>query len=300
MVAYAIIKQKRRAHMELLQLKYFTEAAKNENLSATAKKFMVPPSAVSQSIKRLEKEMGCDLFIRQANRIHLSPKGGIFYEKVSKGLQLLNDAKEELTDEGTHGTVKLSIFINRRLVMQTVEKFSRQYPEINIVTKYTAAPTEDDFDLIITDKMPHEEAYSAVKLLEESILLAVHRENPLAKATVITAQALSQVPFICTNQSSSLSDITENICTRLGFSPHVAIRSDDPYYIRKCVELGLGATFVPTLSWQGQFSENVVLKKVTDDTRTTYAYRNRQKYFSRPAALFLKMLEEEFSAPLLF
>ncbi|MBQ4274127.1 MAG: LysR family transcriptional regulator, partial [Clostridia bacterium] len=129
--------------MELLQLKYFTEAAKNENLSATAKKFMVPPSAVSQSIKRLEKEMGCDLFIRQANRIHLSPKGRIFYEKVSKGLQLLNDAKEELTDEGTHGTVKLSIFINRRLVMQTVEKFSRQYPEINIVTKYTAAPTED-------------------------------------------------------------------------------------------------------------------------------------------------------------
>ena len=48
--------------MEILQLKYFCDSAVTGNFSATAKKFMVPPSAVSQSIKRLENELGTTLF----------------------------------------------------------------------------------------------------------------------------------------------------------------------------------------------------------------------------------------------
>ncbi|MBR2431832.1 MAG: LysR family transcriptional regulator, partial [Clostridia bacterium] len=42
--------------MELLQLKYFCDAAETQNFSKTAKKYLVPTSNISQSIKRLEKE----------------------------------------------------------------------------------------------------------------------------------------------------------------------------------------------------------------------------------------------------
>ena len=48
--------------MELLQLTYFCDAARSENFSQTARKFFVPPSNISQSIGRLEKELGCALF----------------------------------------------------------------------------------------------------------------------------------------------------------------------------------------------------------------------------------------------
>lgn len=53
--------------MELLQLRYFCEAAKCKNFSSIAKKYDVPTSAVSQSLRRLAKEFGCDLFDRSAN-----------------------------------------------------------------------------------------------------------------------------------------------------------------------------------------------------------------------------------------
>ena len=53
--------------MELLQLRYFYESADNENFSRTADKYMVPPSSVSMSIKKLENELGCELFERSAN-----------------------------------------------------------------------------------------------------------------------------------------------------------------------------------------------------------------------------------------
>ena len=45
--------------MELLQLRYFYESAKNENFAKTAEKYMVPASSISASVKRLEEELGC-------------------------------------------------------------------------------------------------------------------------------------------------------------------------------------------------------------------------------------------------
>ena len=55
--------------MELLQLMYFCDAAEEENFSHTAQKYQVPPSNISQSVKRLEAELGVKLFDRSANRI---------------------------------------------------------------------------------------------------------------------------------------------------------------------------------------------------------------------------------------
>ena len=48
--------------MEMLQLRYFYDSARTESFSKTAKKYMVPVSSVSASIKRLEKELDTELF----------------------------------------------------------------------------------------------------------------------------------------------------------------------------------------------------------------------------------------------
>ena len=75
--------------MDLLQLKYFCHAADTLNFSKTAQAFLVPPSNISQCIKRLESELNVPLFIRSANRIQLSPQGELFHQGVRKSLDLL-------------------------------------------------------------------------------------------------------------------------------------------------------------------------------------------------------------------
>mgnify|MGYP002513475198 CR=1 FL=1 len=64
--------------MEFLQLKYFQHAARSENFSHTATAFMVPPSSVSVSIKKLESELGVPLFDRTANKLSLNENGKLF------------------------------------------------------------------------------------------------------------------------------------------------------------------------------------------------------------------------------
>ena len=61
--------------MEFLQLRYFFESAKNESFAKTAEKYQVPATSVSASVKRLEAELGCELFHRSSNRIMLNDNG---------------------------------------------------------------------------------------------------------------------------------------------------------------------------------------------------------------------------------
>ena len=75
--------------MEILQLKYFCDAAQTQNFSKTAKKFLVPPSNISQTIKRLEKEVETTLFERHANKIKLNDAGLLFYKNAKTALNIL-------------------------------------------------------------------------------------------------------------------------------------------------------------------------------------------------------------------
>ena len=70
--------------MELLQLRYFYESAMAESFSKAAEKYMVPASSVSASVRRLEQELGMELFSRTGNRVLLNEKGREFLRTTAK------------------------------------------------------------------------------------------------------------------------------------------------------------------------------------------------------------------------
>ena len=123
--------------MELLQLKYFCHAAQSCNFSKTAEKFGVPASGISQSIKRLEKELNTNLFDRKSNKIFLNESGRLFYEKANKALLLLEDAVSEISDSGTSGRIKISIAANRRIVISAIKAFMQIYPGVDFIMDYS-------------------------------------------------------------------------------------------------------------------------------------------------------------------
>ena len=282
--------------MELLQLKYFCHAANTQNFSQTARKFGVPPSDISQSIRRLEKELAVDLFIRQSNRISLNQQGQIFYRNISNALALIDDSVAAVAN--THSYKKLTICINtnRRIVMQAIERFKMQQPDIDISAKYFSDPTGDDFDLIVANDDERLRHYQKQILLSENLAFAVNCQNQLAASNPPTAAQLATQPFITMNEQSSLFSLTHTICTDMGFTPHIAIQCDDPFYIRKCVELNVGISIVPVFSWQGQFSDNIVLKPIPGYTRKTFLYTDPAKALSPFVREFITILAEECAA----
>ena len=278
--------------MELLQLKYFCDAAKTQNFSKTARNFMVAPSDISQSIKRLEKELSTSLFIRKANRIALSDAGDEFYKKVSVALEIIDDSMAELSDNAK-SRIKICINTNRRIIMHTIEKFKKSYPNIDIEIKHFIEPISDNFDIIIANEDEKLKSYKRINLLSEKFALAVNSDNPLSAQEELNISEFSAEPFITMNEQNSLYALTNSICSDFGFKPHIAIKCDDPFYVRKCVEQNMGVAIVPLFSWKGQFSDNVILKPIDGYSRNTFAYIQDSKYIPTYVNIFIEMLLEE-------
>ena len=269
--------------MELLQLKYFCDAAQTENFSKTAKKFDVPTSNISQSIKRLETELNTELFTHLSNKIILNENGKKFYLNAQKALNALRDGVTAVnaSDDNIEGEIKISACTNRRIVTDTIERFKKKYPSVSFIIRHTRIDTED-FDIII-DAGNFSEDYKTTPLITEEIVLAINKNNPLANHSV-TSETLKNQRFISMPKGTSMYDYTLKCCD--SFVPNITIFSDDPYYIRKYVDLGLGVAFFPALSWKNQFSENVVIKKAGNISRITYVACKSDKYLSKSSRLF--------------
>ena len=257
--------------MEMLQLKYFCDAAQTQNFSKTAKKFLVPPSNISQTIKRLENELETPLFERHANKIKLNDAGLLFYKNAKAALELLENAEKLLKKSGDKETIKINIHICRRIVMEVIEDFRKTQPQVSFITAHNKDEISDDSDIIVTDKeldLP----YLKIMATEENLLLA-YNKNKFSIGDIISPSELEKLPLVTMNGGSSIYQRTINICNKLGFSPHIVLQSEDPFYLRKCIELGLGISIVPELSWHGQFSENISQKNIGNFKRQIYVYK---------------------------
>ncbi len=275
--------------MEILQLRYFCDAAESQNFSKTAKKFGVPPSNISQCIKRLESELGTELFSRRANSLFLNEKGKVFFEKTAQALELLDEAKTAVSEKPDIREIRICITANRRIVMLAVESFRKQYPQYGIIISHKYEENEE-YDIVISDELFKVTGMENCRILSEEIALAVKRDNELAKKETVEIEDIRNENFISMNSETSLSRITKKFCSQYGFEPKNVIQLDDPYYMRMCVELGLGVAFVPVVSWKGLFSDEIVLKRIDGFCRNICAFRKTKGYGAKVTERFLNEL----------
>lgn len=280
--------------MELLQFRYFCDAAMTENFSFTAKKFDVPPSAVSQSIRRLEEEMGVKLFTRHKNAVFLNKSGEMFYKRISAALREIEGAVSDVKEFDGIKKIRICVNAHRATVKRALAKFQKLYPEIDISIKNFQNPTEEEFDFIIASDEVQLEHFKRYKIISENLAIAINNSNPLAKADNFSIEMLKNEPFIILQKPSSMHDLAYKICAKHGFVPHIAIQTDDPSYIPEFLRLGLGVCIVAKRSAeQWSYHESVLLKEIEGCTRDTYVYFMDKK-MSPCEENMLNLLIEEF------
>lgn len=277
--------------MELLQLTYFCDAAESENFSKTAAKYNVPPSGVSQSIKRLEYELSVKLFVRRSNKITLSDEGRAFYKGAKAALNSLSDAKRRLKDFGSipSGEIRIALRTHRRTVTEAIERFKRTYSDVSFII--THGHERENYDFIISSNAENVNNYKKKTLLKEKMLLAIPDETSYKGNDLYNyrdSRFITMVPG--TDFMRALTDI----CLGAGFSPDIAIQCDDPFYVRKYVEMGMGVTLSPAISWRGMFSDKVKLVDLGDIYRKIYLYHKPETEMTTASKLFFEILTETF------
>lgn len=82
-------------------IRAFEAAARLQSFSRAADELSVTQSAVSRQIKKLEAELGQNLFVRNGPRLSLTDRGGDYYAVVQQGLGVIKRGTERLFRHGT-------------------------------------------------------------------------------------------------------------------------------------------------------------------------------------------------------
>lgn len=284
--------------MELLQLRYFLTVARTLNISRAAQHHMIPQPAMSQTISRLEKELGMPLFDRYKNKLTLTKEGEAFLRAVSTSIEELDAVVNKFNNNGVlQGELTLLVRQHRGTLVDCIVKFRKKYPEVSFRIFHFQDPNDtNDYDLCIAST-PHSEKYSdGVSLISEKLQLMVASDHHLAKKEFVQFEDLKNEEFALLDKNNSLWQHTIHLCHQAGFDPKISMICGDLHCMEKFVAAGMAITLGPELSWQGIKNDKVVfVPTVPEETRTTYVFWNRYKHPSLLRQTFLDFLVEYFA-----
>lgn len=123
-------------NVDLELYRVFYAVAKHKHMTKASEELHISQPAISQSIKKLEDQLGGTLFLRSNKGMGLTEEGKMFYEYVKGALELINNAENEFTSfkDLSKGEVKIgcSTTLTKLVLINALKDFHLDYPNINI------------------------------------------------------------------------------------------------------------------------------------------------------------------------
>lgn len=287
--------------MRFIQLKYFIRAAELCSIANAAAEFGVTPSVINGQIKKLEEELGCNLFIHTKNSLSLCESGRILYPYALKIMKTMDDGIRKIHDENNSLSYDINI---ATLALPTaipflMRGFKELYPmitpHISQYQEYNDTLRQKNDILIYCTEFPLIRENARI-LYHEPVSLAVSTQHPFAQYDSIEAKYLKNEHFILGSQFSDFSQIVNNYMSALNLTPEYTFISDYPPFIREMVANNIGVTFMPQLSWffSGRKDIKLVRIKELEFARYIYIEWNDSEYIPKAVRHFIDYTLDTF------
>ena len=251
--------------------KVFYYVATTLSFSEASKKLFISQSAVSQSIKTLERKLDQPLFIRSTKRVQLTPAGKILYKHIEPAMNLIMRGERQLTDTSL-GLGQLHIgasdTICRYFLVPYLREFHRKFPKVPIkVTNGTSLHCatlleQGKVDLIITNAPNPNLNPSHIKKTV-CTFTDVFIANPAyfnLKNKEIAFEDLRQYPILMLDRNSTTSEFLHQLFLQhqLELVPEIELSSND--LLIDLARIGLGIAFIPDYCLKQDDPELYVVK----------------------------------------
>lgn len=251
-------RRKLRFMLDMRRLRVLCAVADQPSLSAAAETLNYTPSAVSQSIVTLEREVGTRLLHRGPRGVRLTAAGRTLVEHARpllSGLQAAEGAVAAL--QGLRaGQLHLASFATAgaTILPRAIARFRERYPDVYI-TLTQADPDQGmvklragEVDLIITVDAAEVDGVEVVNLLDDPLYAVVPVTNGLADRDEVGLEELASDTWIDAPADSETRRVLLEACSQAGFIPRVAFESDEYTTIQSIVATGVGVALVPGLA----------------------------------------------------
>jgi LysR family transcriptional activator of glutamate synthase operon len=241
--------------MELRQLRYAEAVARHRHFTRAADELHVAQSALSHQIKRLEAELGTELFSRNSRSVAVTEAGEAVAARAREVLDQVGGLRHEVDE--LRGLVRGEIRIGATLPMGEIDvpevlvRFSEAYPGIEVeLQEGTAGDMLDhlaenriDASFCLLPENPPAEI--AIAPLSEEEIVAAFPAGAGPDRERVTAAELSRHSLITPRGGSSIKEAADRFFARAGRTMEVTLESGDPFLLRCLVSSGFGAAVLP-------------------------------------------------------
>lgn len=239
--------------MNVEQMEYMVTVAKLGSLSNAAKELHISLSAISQSISKVESEIGLKIFVRNRSGATLTSQGEHIVAKAREVLIKVGELKEEVNRQldMLSGELKIATIPGPiHLLVDVVSRFKRTYPNVKLEI-YENGPVKIieevyqkqlDLGLILISNRLIEKHHklSFEKIKEGKMVVGVRKESSLARKETIKPEDLIHETLVLYNDEYIHQYVTETL-SNYGV-PDILFTTNNTDAIKNAVKRGLAVT----------------------------------------------------------
>lgn len=242
--------------MELYQLETFLAVAQERSFSRAAQRLHRTQSAISQTISKLEEELGETLFDRSSRDGTLTDAGHLLVEYAEELLNLRSEAHDALVELRQLHQGKLVIAANEftaQCLLPVLNEFHRLHPTIKIQVQRSLASqiprqvVNHNVEFGILSFKPDDEQLSSVVFYRDELVFVVYPQHPLAGAKKVNISDLGAESFVAHNVLSPYRAKVIEAFKRTRTALHMNIELPTLETIKEFVRMGNGVALVPRI-----------------------------------------------------
>lgn len=236
--------------LELYRIFYIV--AKNKHMTRASEELHISQPAISQSIKKLESQLGGVLFIRSNKGMELTNEGKMFYDYVKGAIELINNAENEFTTfkDLSKGEIKIgaSTTLTKIVLLDAIKKFHIDYPNINInITNDLTSNLIIDLQKGKLDFIIYNEGNIEEKNIKTDILCEINQgfiyNEEYFKDNIKSFNDLNKYPLIFQKKESNSRKFIDNFLIKKNvlLTPKTEVVSQD--LVLEFTNIGFGIGF---------------------------------------------------------
>lgn len=249
--------------MDVRQLRMFVAVAEELHFGRAAARLHMAQPPLSQAIKRLEHELGVELFERTTRRVKLTPAGLVLLERSSCVFDALNAAVEgvQRAHQGRLGTLRVGFttLAPHQMLPRLADHHHRKHPDVQL--RPGNVPSKMQIDMLNSGRLdlgllwlPAESSavdlrgITCVKVVRQAMVAAVPVNHRLAATDRVSVADLRSDPFVSYIEpqgGSALREAMRYACQAAGYFPDIVQEAPDASALLAIVSTGVGVCLLP-------------------------------------------------------
>lgn len=242
--------------MELYQLGYFIEIARQRSFTRAAGRLHMAQPALSQQMKNLETELGTSLFNRGRKEVQLTAAGKAFLPRAESLIAQAAAARAAVSDVASLRGGRLTIAAIPSMIAcflpEVVRDFNKQHSQVELrliedSSEHVADCVESGLADIGFLQLPvSKSAFKTQPIITEPFVLLVGESHALASRKSVQLRQLAAESFVF--YKGRARDTALEACRKAGFEPRVICESGELRTVTALVAAGLGLAIIPQLA----------------------------------------------------